>query len=210
MSQALQAVERVKAALRTLPGIGPKAAERITFHLLKSAPAQVHELANALTDLTTRVRHCRQCFNLAEAELCPICADPKRDQAQVFIVEQPKDVILLEQAGVVRGVYHVLLGRISPLDRIEPEDLTIPQLLERARQPGIRELVFALNPTVEGDATASYIAEHLGSANLQLTRLARGLSTGGQLEFTSRASLAEAIIDRRHVDPDNHPTSSKP
>lgn len=192
-------LQRLIDALRRLPGIGPRSSERIAFHILKSPPEDAIGLADALRDVKEKLRPCGQCFNLAEAELCAICADPARDQALIVVVEQPKDLISLEATGLIRGVYHVLMGRISPLDGVEPSDLTIGALLERVRAGRAREIVLATNPTVEGDATALYLTEKLNPSGVKLTRLARGLAPGGQIEFANRSMLAEALRGRQSV-----------
>lgn len=192
-------LQRLIDALRRLPGIGPRSSERIAFHILKSPPEDAIGLADALRDVKEKLRPCGQCFNLAEAELCAICADPARDQALIVVVEQPKDLISLEATGLISGVYHVLMGRISPLDGVEPSDLTIGALLERVRAGRAREIVLATNPTVEGDATALYLTEKLNPSGVKLTRLARGLAPGGQIEFANRSMLAEALRGRQSV-----------
>lgn len=194
-----ESLQRLTAELRKLPGIGPRSAERIVFHLLKATADEALLLARAIEDVKSRIRPCTRCFNLAEGELCSICRDPRRDAAQVFVVEQPKDVISLESAGIVRGVYHVLMGHIAPLDGIGPEDLTIEALAQRARSGAVTEVVLATNPTLEGDATALHIMERLAGANVRVTRLARGLAPGSQLEYANRAMLEEALRGRTDV-----------
>lgn len=198
MSQyALQALERLKIGLRKLPGVGPKSADRMAFHILKASKEEIFELSQALTTLKEDVRQCAVCFNLAEAELCPICQDPKRDRSTVFVVEQPKDLIMLEKSGSVRGVYHVLLGRISALEGVGPEDLTILALVERIKKGDIREVVMALNPTLEGDGTALYISKLLSNMNIKITRLARGVASGSHLEQASRSMIQDAVDGRQ-------------
>lgn len=191
-----ESLQRLTAELRKLPGIGPRSAERIVFHLLKAAPQEALLLARAIEDVKSRIRPCARCFNLAEGELCAICSDPRRDAGQVFVVEQPKDVISLESTGIVRGVYHVLMGHIAPLEGVGPEDLTIDALAERVGTSGVREVVLATNPTVEGDATALLIMERLAGVEVRVTRLARGLAPGSQLEYANRAMLEEALRGR--------------
>lgn len=190
-------LQRVIGELKKLPGIGARSAERIAFHLLKASAAEVGTLAQSLRDLKENVHPCRRCYNLAEGELCSICADPTRDAAQIVVVEQPKDLLNLESTGVIRGVYHVLMGRISPLDGVTPEDLTIAALLERVRAGGVQEVILATNPTLEGDATALHIMELLDGAGVAVTRLARGLAPGAQIEFANRSMLEEAFRGRR-------------
>ncbi len=190
-------LQRVIGELKKLPGIGARSAERIAFHLLKASAVEVGNLAQSLRDLKENVHPCRRCYNLAEGELCTICADPTRDAAQIVVVEQPKDLLNLESTGVIRGVYHVLMGRISPLDGVTPEDLTIAALLERVRAGGVQEVILATNPTLEGDATALHIMELLDGASVTVTRLARGLAPGAQIEFANRSMLEEAFRGRR-------------
>lgn len=190
-------LQRLIDELRRLPGIGPRSAERIAFHLLKAEPDDALRLARAVADIKEKVRPCRRCFNLAEGELCHICADPRRDAAQVVVVEQPKDLLNLEATGLITGVYHVLMGHISPLDGIEPGHLTIDALLQRVREGGIREIVLATNPTVEGDATALHLASLLQDTGVAITRLARGLAPGSSIEYANRAMLEEAFRGRR-------------
>lgn len=187
-----------------LPGIGRRSAERLAFHVLKSQRDDAMALSQAIADVKTRVRHCPICFNFADAEICSICADPRRDRGVVLVVEQPKDLISIEQTGMFRGVYHVLLGRLAPLEGVGPDALTIDRLLERIDDPrsnsggaSVSEVVFGLNPTLEGDGTALYLAERLQSRGVRVTRLARGLASGRELEFASKTSLAEAIEGRR-------------
>lgn len=183
--------------LAKLPGIGRKSAERMAYHLLNCAPAETLELADALQNIRSAVKPCKQCFNLTEGELCEICRDPRRDQQSICVVEQPKDLIALEAASVFSGVYHVLGGRISPLSNIGPDDLTIGALMKRIREHGVREIVMATNPTLEGDGTALYISNLLTESNVTITRLARGVASGSVLEFANREMLADALRGRQ-------------
>lgn len=187
----------MKAEFEKLPGIGPRSAERLAFHILKSGKDEALALAAALRDVKEQVRHCRVCYNLTEADPCEICADPRRDRAVVFVVEQPKDVMLLEATGLIHGVYHVLMGHIAPLDGIEPGDLTIDALLTRVKKGGLAEIVIATNPTMEGEGTALHLKSVLSSYKLKVTQLARGLPTGSQLEYATPAVLRDAIEGRR-------------
>jgi recombination protein RecR len=200
-------VENLIAEFSRLPGIGRKSAERLAFHVLKSDAPTALALARAVEDVKRNIRHCSVCYNLTDTDPCSICADPARDRATVLVVEQPKDVIALEQTGMYRGLYHVLMGHISPLDGIGPADLTIPDFLRRIDKPEtnpgsapIREVVLGLNPTLEGDGTGLYLADQLKSRNVRLTRLARGLPSGGQLEYANKAVLADAIQGRQAVE----------
>lgn len=188
---------RLKDEFNKLPGIGPRSAERLAFHILKSDRDSALALAQAIREVKDMVRHCRVCFNLTEADPCPICCDTRRDAEQVYVVEQPKDLMLLESTGLVRGVYHVLLGHIAPLDGVEPGDLTIEALVQRVKRGGIREVVLATNPTMEGEGTALHIKSVLAGTRVTITRLARGLPSGSQIEYASRAVLQDAIEGRR-------------
>ncbi len=182
--------------LAKLPGIGRRSAERLAFHLLKSSRDDALALARAIEDVKTNVRHCATCYNLTEEDPCVICRDPRRDAAQIVVVEQPKDLMALEATGLVRGKYHVLLGHIAPLDGVEPGDLTIDALVERARSDAVEEVVLATNPTLEGDGTALHIHSLLQSTGVRVTRLARGLAVGSQVEYATRAMLESAILGR--------------
>jgi recombination protein RecR len=197
MSQVSQSVARVIEEFGKLPGIGRKSAERLAYHILRVNKADALALADAIRDVRENVRYCTVCYNLAEGELCPICADAKRDPAQLCIVEQPRDLMALEQAGIFRGVYHVLLGRIAPLDGISPDQLTIDALVKRVREGTIREIIMATNPTVEGNGTALYITNLLADLPIQITKLARGITSGSLLEYTNKEVLAEAMSGRQ-------------
>ncbi len=188
---------RLMEEFEKLPGIGPRSAERLAFHILKADRDAALALANAVRDVKEQVRHCRVCYNLTEADPCGICSDVKRDQSQVFVVEQPKDVLMLESTGLVRGAYHVLLGHIAPLDGVEPGDLTIDALIKRVKAGGVEEVVIATNPTMEGEGTALHIKSLLSDTGVRVTQLARGLPSGSQLEYASRAVLQDAIEGRR-------------
>lgn len=189
-----------------LPGIGRRTAERLAFHVLKAAPDDARQLARAIDDVKSNVKHCSRCYNLTEADPCAICAagdTHQRDGRKVLVVEQPKDVITLEQAHGYDGVYHVLLGHIAPLDGVGPGDLTIGPLVERCTrlaQRGAVEVILGTNPNVEGDGTALHVAERLKAvAGVTVTRLARGLPTGTQLEYANKAVLADAIVSRQSM-----------
>ena len=190
-------VGRLVNRLAALPGVGRKSAERLANHLVSCSTAEAMELANAIKEVKERVKRCQKCFNLTDADLCPICRDPRRDHAVVCVVEQPKDVTSLEAAGVYSGTYHVLGGRIAPLEGIHPGDLTIEQLLRRIREDGVKELVMATNPTLEGDGTALFISNRLEGQSVKITRLARGIATGSVLEFANREMLADALRGRQ-------------
>jgi recombination protein RecR len=183
--------------LGKLPGIGPKSAERMAHHLLAAPRADVLALADALRSIKDDIRRCRVCHNLSEGELCRLCSDPRRDPSTICVVEQPRDLMALERTGTYHGLYHVLHGRLAPLDNIGPEQLTIDSLVERVRQGGVKEVIMATNPTLEGDGTSLYIANLLASSGVKLTRLARGLPSGSVLEFANNQMLADALDGRR-------------
>lgn len=192
-------LQRLIDELKKLPGIGSRSAERIAFHLLKASPDEALLLADAIRATKEHIRPCRKCFNLAEGELCNICQDPRRDASVLTVVEQPKDLIALESTGAVASVYHVLMGRLSPLEGVEPRDLTLDALVARVQAGGIREVILATNPTVEGDATALLIIELLQPTGVRITRLARGIAPGSHIEYANRAMLEEALRDRREI-----------
>jgi recombination protein RecR len=191
------AIARLIQEFSKLPGIGPKSAERITHYLLSTERNQVMALAEALCAIKDNIRHCRQCHNLTEGELCPICADPRRDRTTICVVEQPRDLAALEKTATYRGFYHVLHGRLAPLENIGPEHLTIDGLVERVRQGGVAEIIMATNPTLEGDGTALYISNLLAGTGVRITRLARGLPSGSVLEFANNQMLTDALEGRR-------------
>ncbi len=193
------AVDRLTAALGRLPGIGVKSAERLAHHLLKCSPEEAIELAEAIREAKQQIRHCQVCYHLTEADqpVCAICRDPRRDQGIVCVVEQSRDLLAMEKAGTYQGVYHVLLGRLAPLQGMGPDQLTADALDKRVRSGVVRELIMATNPTLEGDGTALYIAKRFADSTLQITRLARGLASGSTLEFASRDMLADALAGRQ-------------
>ena len=199
MAKYSETIEKLIAEFGRLPGIGARSAERLAFHMLKAADAEAFALADAIRDVKTKIRPCQTCFNIAEADLCAICADPARDQAVICVVEQPKDLLALESTGVYRGVYHVLMGHIAPLEDMEPEDLTIDALVRRVQAGGVREIILATNPTVAGDSTSLHITERLAATGIALTRLARGLPAGGQIEYANKSILSDAMNERRKV-----------
>jgi recombination protein RecR len=190
-------IERLAQELGKLPGVGPKSAERLTHYLLAAERGEVLALADALRAITENVRQCRQCHNLTEGELCGLCRDPRRDPALLCVVEQPRDLAALERAGTYRGLYHVLHGRLAPLENVGPEQLTIDSLLRRVRQGGVHEIIMATNPTLEGDGTALYVSNVLAGTGVRITRLARGLPSGSVLEFANSQMLADALEGRR-------------
>jgi recombination protein RecR len=191
------AIARVIEEFSKLPGIGPKTAERLTHHLLGADSSQAKALADALYGIAERIHPCRQCFNLAEADLCAICTDPRRDASLICVVEQPRDLAALERAGSYRGLYHVLQGRLAPLENMGPERLTVDSLMRRVQQGTIQEIILATNPTLEGDGTALYISNLLAPTGVRITRLARGLPSGSVLEFANSQMLVDALDGRR-------------
>ncbi len=190
-------LQRLMDELKKLPGIGTRSAERIAFHLLKAEREEALQLARAIKATKDEIRPCARCYNLADDELCHICKDQRRDAGQIVVVEQPKDLISLEATGIVTGVYHVLMGHIAPLEGVEPGDLTIDALVRRVKAGGVREVILATNPTVEGDATALHISSLLADEGVTITRLARGIAPGSQIEFANRSMLEEAFRGRR-------------
>ena len=191
------AIASLMHELGKLPGIGPKTAERLTHHLLAASRAEVLALADALRAIKDNIRRCQQCCNLTEGDLCELCMDPRRDPSLVCVVEQPRDLAALERSGTYRGLYHVLHGRLAPLENVGPEQLTIDRLLARVRQGGVQEVIMATNPTLEGDGTALYLSSLLAPSGVRITRLARGLPSGSVLEFANSQMLADALEGRR-------------
>jgi recombination protein RecR len=201
MSSYTQSIQALMNELARLPGIGMRSAERIAFHLLKQRPEDAMKLADAIRDVKTRIRHCSNCYNLTEQDPCSICASATRDQTLVCVVEQPKDLLALESTGLYNGVYHVLLGRIAPLEESHPQDLTIDALVKRLEGGTIREVIMGTNPTVDGDGTALYIQNLIASrfGQIQVTRLARGLPAGSNIEYANKSILADAIAGRQKM-----------
>ena len=194
------AVQDLIDELGRLPGVGPKSAQRIAFHLLAADEADVERLAAALTRMKRQVRFCVTCGNVAEQEQCRICRDPRRDQTVLCVVEEPKDVVAIERTREFRGRYHVLGGAISPIDGIGPDDLRIRELMQRLADGAITELILATDPNLEGEATASYLARMISPMGLTVTRLASGLPVGGDLEYADEVTLGRAFSGRRKID----------
>ncbi len=197
MAQLTESVANLIEQLAKLPGIGRKSAERLTYHLLRVNQVEALDLSDAIRQVRENVRYCSICYNLAETEQCAICSDPKRDRSLLCVVEQPRDLMSLEAAGMFNGLYHVLLGRIAPLDGIGPDQLTLDELVQRVREGQFKEVIMATNPTVEGDGTALHISNLLAEFPVDITRLARGITTGSILEFTNKEILADALSGRR-------------
>ncbi len=193
------ALEQLIDRLARLPGLGRRSAQRIAFYLLKQPPEEALELAAAIRDFKSDLKVCRVCGNVTETDPCPICSDESRDQTTVLVVEQPSDVASFEATGAYHGLYHVLMGRIAPLEGVGPGELNVHHLLDRVRSNPIREVILGMNPTFEGDGTALYLAQELEKLGVQVTRLARGMPAGANVEMVSKAVLSDAIEGRRKV-----------
>jgi recombination protein RecR len=191
-------IERVVAELARLPGIGPRSAQRLAFHLMKAPPERARALSAAIADMSERLRPCSVCFSFAEAELCPICADPRRDPSLLCAVEEPSAILPIERTHEYRGRYHVLGGALSPIDGVDPEDLRVTELVARIEDDGVVELVIATNPTMSGEATALYLAD-LVRGKVRVTRLASGLPVGSDLEHADELTLGRALLGRREL-----------
>lgn len=196
MVELTDSVSKTMKEFEKLPGVGKKSAERIVYHLLKTTPEEAFALADAIRSMKENVRYCKYCFNLSEEEVCDVCRDERRDRSTLCVVEQPRDLIALEQTGCYRGLYHVLLGRVSPLDGVGSDQLTIDALVKRVKTGDFKEIVMATNPTVEGDGTALAITNRLDGVAAKITRLARGVTTGSSLEFANKEMLSDAISGR--------------
>lgn len=195
----MSVIDELTSELARLPGIGRKTALRLTYHLLRQPAAQSRRLAEALVALTERVRQCERCHNLTEAPLCALCADPRRESTLLCVVEEASDIASIERAGEFRGRYHVLGGRLSPLDGVGPDDLTIGSLLARIDPEAVREVILATNPSLEGEATALYVQRQLAGRSVKVTRIARGLPVGGDLEYADGVTIAQALAARREM-----------
>lgn len=195
----MSAIEELAAELSKLPGIGRKTAMRLTYFLLKQPPEQSRRLASALASISDRVRPCSVCANLTEQDPCAICSDPRRDRGIVCVVEEASDIAAIERTGEFRGTYHVLGGRLSPLDGVGPEDLTVALLQSRVRVGEVREVIVATNPSMEGEATAIYIHRQLGANGTVVSRIARGIPVGGDLEYADGVTIAQALSARREM-----------
>ena len=191
-----ESMNRLMEQFRRLPGIGPRSAERLAYHVLNQPATEALELAKAIEQVKKQIRHCRRCYNLSEQELCEIGRDANRDRSVICVVEQPNDLTTLEETGACKWVYHVLLGHLAPLDGITPDMLTIDALIQRISAEDVREVVMATNPTMEGDGTVLYINSLLKNSDVEITRLARGLPTGGSIEYANKNILSDAINGR--------------
>ncbi len=199
MATYARPVERLITELSKLPSIGPRSAQRIAFHIIRGRREDALGLAEALREVKERIKPCRRCFNLTEAEECEICRDARRDRSEICVVEDPYDIGPIERTGEYRGLYHVLGGALSPLDGVEPEDLRIAELLERIGKEEIKELVIATNPNTTGEATAMFIAQEVKDLPVRVTALASGLPVGGDLEYADEVTLGRAFAGRREI-----------
>ncbi len=195
----MSVIDELTSELARLPGIGRKTALRLTYHLLRQPPAQSRRLAESLVSLIERVRSCERCHNFTESPLCALCSDPRRDATTLCVVEEAADIASVERAGEFRGLYHVLGGRLSPLDGVGPDDLAIGALLARIKPEGVREVILATNPSLEGEATALYVQRQLAALSVRITRIARGLPVGGDLEYADGVTIAQALSARREM-----------
>jgi recombination protein RecR len=196
---APSSLQELIEALRCLPGVGPKSAQRMAYHLLQRDQSGAARLGRALTNALALIRHCERCNNFAEQPVCELCSSPRRDNAMLCVVETPGDLLMMEQAQCYRGQYFVLMGRLSPLDGIGPRELHMDRLVRRAADGEVREVLLATNFTVEGEATAHYVSEMLRAKGLKVSRIARGLPVGGELEHVDSGTLAQAVIERREI-----------
>lgn len=199
MSATPKPVMRLIEEFSRLPGIGPKTASRLTYFLLRAPAEQVQSLAEAIRQVKERTVLCSVCFNIAESSPCAICSNPDRDQSLICVVEEPLDVLAIERTRQYQGLYHVLHGAISPVEGIGPEELKIRELVQRVRNGAVREVLLATNPNLEGEATAMYIARQILPLGIRVTRLARGLPIGGDLEYADEVTLAQALEGRREI-----------
>jgi len=198
MVEEANSFERLTGEFKKLPGIGARSAERLAYHILRASKDDAMGLAYAVRDVKKNMRNCRECFNVTEAEVCEICADPDRDRSVICVVEQPKDVWALEKTGCYKGLYHVLLGRLAPLEGAGPESLTVEELTKRVAAGGVKEVILATNPNFEGDGTAGYISERL-PAGVKITRIARGIPAGSTIEYANANILQDALAGRREM-----------
>ena len=193
------AIQRLIDAFGRLPGIGPKGAQRIAFHLLSASDEEANELVEAIEEVKAKVRFCDICGNVCETSPCPVCADPRRDHTTICVVEEPKDVMSIERTREYHGLYHVLGGAINPMADVGPDDLAIPKLLDRLRTDEVQEVILALDPNIEGEATTTYLSRLLTPVGVKVTRLASGLPVGGDLEYADEVTLGRALAGRREA-----------
>lgn len=196
MTVYTESVQRLISQFKKLPGIGQKTAERLAFFLMKASKEEAMEFAFSIRDVKKNIRHCALCFNLAEKELCPVCGDSRRDRNTICVVEFPRDLMAIENAGEYRGVYHVLLGTLSPVDDVKPEDIRIDELIGRVKDSEVKEVILFTNATAEGDFTAHYIARMLEPFDVSVTRMARGIPAGSEIEFVNKGVISDALAGR--------------
>lgn len=192
-------IARLLEELQRLPGVGPKSAQRLAYHILRADDEAAARLSQAILEVKSAIHFCPQCFNFAEAELCDVCSDPQRDTSALCVVEEPRDIVAVERTGEFRGLYHVLQGAISPIDGIGPEQLRVRELIGRVGEGGVAEVVIATNPNVEGETTALYLARLLKPLGVRVTRIASGLPVGGDLEYADEVTLGRALEARREM-----------
>ncbi len=192
-------IENLTEQLTRLPGIGRKTAQRLAFFILAMPGDEAKAIARAIDDVKDNARFCSQCFNISESELCPICSDPSREQGQICVVEEPSNIMVIERSGFFKGVYHVLLGSLSPIDGITPDRLKINELIERVRKGGVQEVILATNPNTKGEMTAKYISEQLAPLVVNVSRIAYGLPMGGDIEFADEVTLRKSLEGRRKL-----------
>jgi recombination protein RecR len=194
-----KSLERLISALHRLPGIGPKSAQRLAFHILKSPRAEANELAQAILGAKEKMKSCSVCGNITDSDPCSLCDDSTRDGGTICVVEQPQDIFVFEKMGEYKGTYHVLMGALSPLDGVGPDDLKIKELVTRIKQGKIREVIIATNPNAEGEATSAYLSKLIKPLGVKVTRLAQGMPMGGDLEYADEVTLAKALEGRREL-----------
>jgi recombination protein RecR len=199
MSTYAPTVEDLIAKLAKFPGIGKKTAARLAFHILQSSQEDAQALARSILQVKERIGLCHICFNIAEGEMCPICRNSQRDRSLLCVVEAPSDLMAIEATGIFKGLYHVLQGAIAPLDGIGPQELKIAELLERLKQGGVKEVIIATNPTIEGDATALYLAKVVKPLRITVTRIAQGIPAGGDIEYVDIKTMSRSLDGRREV-----------
>jgi len=192
-------IDALITELTRLPGIGRKSAQRLAFYILAMDDSEARGIAQAIFDLKDRARFCSRCFNITSTELCEICSNPRRDEKKICVVEEPSNIIVIERAGIFRGMYHVLLGALSPIDGITPEKLKIAELIRRVEKEGTEEVIIATNPNTKGEMTAQYIAQALKDKNVEVTRIAYGLPMGSDIEFADEVTLGKSIEGRRRL-----------
>jgi len=194
-----ESVARLVELLCGMPGVGERTAERLAYHILRLSDEEAQALSEAIRDVKAKVRQCSTCYQFAESDPCPVCADPRRDRSTICVVEEAQDAVSIEQSGGYRGLYHVLCGRLAPLEGYEPEDLTVEDLVRRVAEDEVREVILATDPDMEGEATALFVREALAGLAVKVTRLARGLPSGSQLDYANAAILADALEGRREM-----------